>query len=71
MFKEHLPIAMLAFAFKCQFTTLFYSLVVLLIGGIVGVAGQFRNWQFAAFAMYPLRIMSSAKGCYVATKVTN
>ena len=28
---------------------------VLLIGGIVGVAGQFKNWEFAAAAMYPLR----------------
>lgn len=27
---------------------------VLLTGGIVGVAGQFRGWQFAAYAVYPL-----------------
>lgn len=26
---------------------------VLLAGGIVGVAGQFRGWQFAAYAVYP------------------
>ena len=25
-----------------------------LTGGIVGVAGQFRGWEFAAFGVYPL-----------------
>ncbi len=25
-------------------------------GGIVGVAGQFRGWQFAAFGMYPYNL---------------
>uniref|UniRef100_A0AAY5KUF4 Cytochrome b-245 light chain n=1 Tax=Esox lucius TaxID=8010 RepID=A0AAY5KUF4_ESOLU len=28
-----------------------YSYYVLLTGGIVGVAGQFRDWQFAAYAV--------------------
>lgn len=35
---------------------------VLLTGGIVGVAGQFRGWQFAAYAVYPL--FNSNQGFY-------
>ena len=23
------------------------------MGSIIGVAGQFKNWEFAAFALYP------------------
>lgn len=30
-----------------------FPVSVYLTGGIVGVAGQFRDWQFAAFGMYP------------------
>lgn len=30
-----------------------FPVLVYLTGGIVGVAGQFRDWQFAAFGMYP------------------
>lgn len=48
---------------------------VLLTGGIVGVAGQFRGWQFAAYAVYPLcninrrlsfmNTLSHCKNCYL------
>lgn len=31
-----------------------FPVLVYLTGGIVGVAGQFRDWQFAAYGMYPL-----------------
>uniref|UniRef100_A0A8C4T7L6 Cytochrome b-245 light chain n=1 Tax=Erpetoichthys calabaricus TaxID=27687 RepID=A0A8C4T7L6_ERPCA len=31
--------------------------LILLTGGIVGVAGQFRGWEFAAYGMYPLTIL--------------
>lgn len=31
-----------------------FLLSVLLTGGIVGVAGQFRGWPFAAYAVYPI-----------------
>lgn len=31
-----------------------FLVAVLLTGGVVGVAGQFRGWQFAAYAVYPL-----------------
>ena len=34
-----------------------FLLSVMLVGGIVGVAGKFKNWQFAAAAMYPLNRM--------------
>lgn len=30
-----------------------FLVAVLLTGGVVGVAGQFRGWQFAAYAVYP------------------
>ncbi|KAF7244635.1 Cytochrome b-245 light chain [Varanus komodoensis] len=29
------------------------SCVVLVTGGIVAVSGQFKNWEFAAYSMYP------------------
>ena len=31
---------------------------VLFLGGVVGVAGHFPNWQIAAYAMYPLATSS-------------
>ncbi|KAK5608989.1 hypothetical protein CRENBAI_017681 [Crenichthys baileyi] len=30
--------------------------LILLAGGIVGVAGQFRGWEFAAYAVYPFHL---------------
>lgn len=35
------------------FSSSYFLISVLLTGGIVGVAGQFRDWEFAAYAMYP------------------
>jgi len=34
----------------------FFPVAVYATGGIVGVAGQFRGWQFAAFGMYPYNL---------------
>ena len=31
----------------------FCMISVALLGGILAVAGQFKNWQFGAYAMYP------------------
>lgn len=39
-----------------EFSPSCFLIVVLLTGGVVGVAGQFRGWQFAAYAVYPLHV---------------
>lgn len=36
-----------------EFSPSCFLVAVLLTGGVVGVAGQFRGWQFAAYAVYP------------------
>lgn len=42
-----------ASSFTLHYTFDVLSLSVLFFGGILGVAGMFENWQFAAAAMYP------------------
>ena len=38
---------------------IFFSVSALLIGGIIGVAGQFDYWECAAVSMYPLNFKHS------------
>lgn len=41
---------------EMKLTFFFFAVSVYATGGIVGVAGQFRGWQFAAFGMYPYNL---------------
>ena len=44
---------------KCTVHVCFIT--VLFLGGVVGVSGQFPNWQIAAYAMYPLSLSTSTE----------
>ncbi len=46
-----------------KLTFFFFSVAVYVTGGIVGVAGQFRGWQFAAFGMYPYNLYRAFLMC--------
>lgn len=48
----------------CEFLPSCFLLSVLLTGGIVGVAGQFRGWEFAAYAVYPFHLNEPSRFFY-------
>ena len=33
-----------------------FSLAVSIIGGVLAIAGQFKNWQFGVYVVYPFLV---------------